>query len=97
MAALWLRSKIQTFLFDWGAKIQENAKKYLLVGVIILTVFAFFLHYAKLETRVEKLWVEGKPAAKANFFLSSPQGMRFINSLPTGLTNVQKMGKEETM
>ena len=58
--ALWLRSKIQSTLFQWGSKIQKNNGIFLLVGIIVLSVLTFSLKSAMLETRVEKLWVEGK-------------------------------------
>ena len=59
--ALWLRSKIQTQLFQLGSNIQKNAGIFLFVGLLILAIFTFSLKNATLETRVEKLWVQGKP------------------------------------
>ena len=58
--ALWLRSKIQTQLYQLGSNIQKNAGIFLFVGLLILAIFTFSLKNATLETRVEKLWVEGK-------------------------------------
>ena len=60
-AALWLRSKIQTQLYQLGSNIQKNAGIFLFVGLLILAIFTFSLKNATLETRVEKLWVQGKP------------------------------------
>ena len=59
--ALWLRSKIQTQLYQLGSNIQKNAGIFLFVGLLILAIFTFSLKNATLETRVEKLWVQGKP------------------------------------
>ena len=65
--ALWLRSKIQTQLCQLGSNIQKNAGIFLFVGLLILAIFTFSLKNATLETRVEKLWVQGKPIS---FFLT---------------------------
>ena len=65
--ALWLRSKIQTQLYQLGSNIQKNAGIFLFVGLLILAIFTFSLKNATLETRVEKLWVQGKPIS---FFLT---------------------------
>ena len=72
--ALWLRSKIQTQLYQLGSNIQKNAGIFLFVGLLILAIFTFSLKNATLETRVEKLWVQGKPISFfPNFFY------RFLN------------------
>ena len=68
--ALWLRSKIQTQLYQLGSNIQKNAGIFLFVGLLILAIFTFSLKNATLETRVEKLWVQGKPIF---FFQLIPQ------------------------
>ena len=74
--ALWLRSKIQTQLYQLGSNIQKNAGIFLFVGLLILAIFTFSLKNATLETRVEKLWVQGKPIFFSNFFY------RFLVAFP---------------
>ncbi len=60
-AALWLRSKAQSKLFQVGRFSQRNAGLVLFAGVIALAVLAFAgLKYAKMESKLEKIWVEGK-------------------------------------
>ena len=59
-AALWLRARFQNELFKLGWSIQKNAGKFLFVGILILASFSVCLKSATLETRVDKLWVEGK-------------------------------------
>ena len=60
--SLWLRSKLHSRLFDLGSTIQRHAGKFLLLGLIFLGALACCLKSANFETRVEKLWVEGKTA-----------------------------------
>jgi hypothetical protein len=60
-AALWLRSKLQTELFKLGRFLEVHAGKVLFVGVLILATLSIGLKNATIESRVEKLWVEGKP------------------------------------
>ncbi|GAB6028772.1 hypothetical protein CHUAL_004588 [Chamberlinius hualienensis] len=57
-AALWLRIKLQTYLFIAGCFIQRHAGKVLFVGLLVLSTFCVGLKSATLETDVEKLWVE---------------------------------------
>ena len=59
-AALWLRSKLQTELFKLGRFLQVHAGKVLFVGLLVLATFTVGLKSAVIESRVEKLWVEGK-------------------------------------
>ena len=59
-AALWLRAPVQNELFKWGSWLQRNAGKFLFVGILILALFSACLKSATMETRVEKLWVQGK-------------------------------------
>ena len=58
--SLWIRAKLHAELFKLGSRIQRHAGKILLIGVLILAILAYFNKNAKFETRVEKLWVEGK-------------------------------------
>ena len=59
-AALWIRAQVQNNLFKLGYKQQRNAGKFLLFGFIILASFSACLKSAIVETRLEKLWVQGK-------------------------------------
>ena len=59
-AALWLRAKLQTELFKLGHFLQSHAGKVLFVGLLLLATFTVGLKSAVMESRVEKLWVEGK-------------------------------------
>ena len=59
-AALWLRAKMQDELFVLGRSIQRHAGKVLFVGVLVLATFCVGLKSANMESRAEKLWVEGK-------------------------------------
>ena len=77
--ALWLRSKIQTQLYQLGSNIQKNAGIFLFVGLLILAIFTFSLKNATLETRVEKLWVQGKPIC---FFLTFFSMCEFLVAFP---------------
>eukprot|EP00057_Strongylocentrotus_purpuratus_P022786 XP_011677260.1 PREDICTED: protein patched homolog 1 isoform X1 [Strongylocentrotus purpuratus] len=57
-AALWLRSKLQAFLFTLGCYLQLHCGKALFLGLVILGAFAVGLKLTKIETNVEKLWVQ---------------------------------------
>ncbi|XP_054162571.1 protein patched-like [Oppia nitens] len=57
-SALWLRAKLQTYLYDLGHFIQRNAGKVLFVGLLVLITFCVGLKSAVIETNVERLWVE---------------------------------------
>uniref|UniRef100_A0A0K2T4G9 Protein patchedlike [Bombus terrestris] n=2 Tax=Lepeophtheirus salmonis TaxID=72036 RepID=A0A0K2T4G9_LEPSM len=56
--ALWFRSKIQKELYQLGKFIQKHPGKVLFVGFLILSALCVGLKSAKVENRVEKLWVE---------------------------------------
>lgn len=58
--ALWLRSKSQSNLFSLGNFVQKNPGKVLFFGIVLLFCFSLGLKSARIEWRVEKLWVEGK-------------------------------------
>ncbi|XP_022105455.1 protein patched homolog 1-like isoform X2 [Acanthaster planci] len=57
-AALWLRARLQALLFYLGCTIQLHCGKTLFLGIIIMGAFAVGLKQARIETNVEKLWVE---------------------------------------
>ncbi|CAG2100407.1 unnamed protein product, partial [Medioppia subpectinata] len=57
-SALWVRTKLQTYLYDLGLFIQKNAGKVLFVGLLVLITFCVGLKSATIETNVERLWVE---------------------------------------
>ncbi|XP_023228642.1 protein patched-like [Centruroides sculpturatus] len=57
-AALWLRAKLQCYLFQLGCFIQRNAGKVVFVGLLVLSTFCVGLKSATLQSNVEKLWVE---------------------------------------
>jgi acyl-CoA synthetase (AMP-forming)/AMP-acid ligase II len=59
-AALWLRARLQAFLFYLGCSIQRRYGQVLIFGIVIMGAFSIGLKLAKMETNVEKLWVEGK-------------------------------------
>ncbi|XP_071952262.1 protein patched homolog 1-like [Antedon mediterranea] len=56
--ALWWRAKIQSILFCIGCYIHLHRSKVIFVGALFLAVCGFGMKLAKLETNVEKLWVE---------------------------------------
>jgi patched 1 protein len=68
-AALWLRAKLQTELFKLGKFLQSHAGKVLFVGILVLATFSVGLKSAVIESRVEKLWVEGKTHSVSKLFL----------------------------
>ena len=59
-AALWLRAPIQYELFKLGCRLQRHAGKVLFLGILILAILSVGMKSATLETRVEKLWIQGK-------------------------------------
>ena len=63
-AALWLRAPIQYELFKLGCRLQRHAGKVLFLGILILAILSVGMKSATLETRVEKLWVQGKQKRK---------------------------------
>ena len=58
--ALWLRSKLQEELFKLGRLVQSHAGTVLFVGVVLLLTACVGLKGAVMETKLERLWVEGK-------------------------------------
>lgn len=63
-AALWLRARLQSQLFQLGCFLHRHAGKVLFVGVLVLATFCVGLKSAKVHTRVDQLWVEGKGYAR---------------------------------
>ena len=63
--ALWLRSKLQSNLFSLGNFVQKHPGKVLFFGIILLFCLSLGLKSARMEWRVEKLWVEGKSRERA--------------------------------
>ncbi|XP_072172750.1 protein patched homolog 1-like [Diadema setosum] len=57
-AALWLRSKLQGLLFTLGCYLQLHSGKGLFLGLVILGACAVGLKLTRIETNVEKLWVQ---------------------------------------
>ena len=58
--ALRLRSKLQAIFFKLGCFCQRNCWVVLAVGFFILIGLSVGIITAKIETDVEKLWMEGK-------------------------------------
>ena len=59
-AALWLRARLQSQLFQLGCFLHRHAGKVLFVAILVLATFCVGLKSAQLHTRVDQLWVEGK-------------------------------------
>jgi len=57
---LWVRSVTQQQLFQLGCLVQRYAGIVLFVGVLLLASFSVGLKSASIETKVDRLWVEGK-------------------------------------
>lgn len=66
-ASLWIRSRLQSHLYDVGFSIQRNPGKILFVGLLILATFCVGLKSAHVEYNLEKLWVEGGFATTVAF------------------------------
>lgn len=58
-ASLWVRSQLQSHLYDIGSGIHRNAGKILFVGLLVLAAFCIGLKSVHIENDLEKLWVEG--------------------------------------
>ena len=58
--ALWLRSKLQEELYNLGLFIENHAEKILFLGILVLLAFGVGLKSARMEHKVENLWIEGK-------------------------------------
>lgn len=56
--ALYLRSLLQTFLFNLGCKIQRHSITVILIGLCVLCLFTIGLKDARIETDLDKLWVQ---------------------------------------
>jgi len=59
-AALWLRARLQSQLFQLGCFLHRHAGKVLFVAILVLATFCVGLKSAQVHTRVDQLWVEGK-------------------------------------
>jgi hypothetical protein len=59
-AALWLRARLQSQLFQLGCFLHRHAGKVLFVAILVLATFSVGLKSAQVHTRVDQLWVEGK-------------------------------------
>ncbi len=60
-AALWLRAKLQSeFLLPLGRLAQAHAGKVLLVGAVVLLALSVGLRDARVESRIDRLWVKGE-------------------------------------
>jgi len=60
-AALWLRAKVQNDLLrPLGRLAQRHPAKVLTVGILVLATLCFGLKGATIQTRVDKLWVQGE-------------------------------------
>ncbi|XP_023725439.1 protein patched [Cryptotermes secundus] len=57
-AALWLRARLQSQLFQLGCFLHRHAGKVLFVAILVLATFCVGLKSAQLHTRVDQLWVE---------------------------------------
>lgn len=57
-AALWLRARLQSQLFQLGCFLHRHAGKVLFVAVLVLATFCVGLKSAQVHTRVDQLWVE---------------------------------------
>ncbi|KAJ8872731.1 hypothetical protein PR048_026345 [Dryococelus australis] len=63
-AALWVRARLQTQLFQLGCFLQRHAGKVLFVAILVLSTFCVGLKSAQVHTRVDQLWVQGnKPSS----------------------------------
>ena len=57
---LWIRWRAQRQLENLGNFIQKHNGKVLFVGILLLSLCCVGLKTVRIETNVEKLWVEGK-------------------------------------
>uniref|UniRef100_A0A915ISB9 Uncharacterized protein n=1 Tax=Romanomermis culicivorax TaxID=13658 RepID=A0A915ISB9_ROMCU len=56
--ALYFRSFLQTVLFNMGRFIQAHSPIVIMIGMIVLFIFAVGLKDATIETDIDKLWVQ---------------------------------------
>nr|CAD7195035.1 unnamed protein product [Timema douglasi] len=59
-AALWLRARLQAYLFQLGCFLHSHAGKVLFVAILVLATFCVGLKSAQVHTRVDQLWVQGR-------------------------------------
>nr|CAD7585589.1 unnamed protein product [Timema genevievae] len=57
-AALWLRARLQAYLFQLGCFLHSHAGKVLFVAILVLATFCVGLKSAQVHTRVDQLWVQ---------------------------------------
>jgi hypothetical protein len=58
--SLWLRARMQTFLFKLGHCAQNHSVQVVMIGLLVLIASTLGLYKATLETNVENLWMEGR-------------------------------------
>ncbi|XP_028400006.1 protein patched homolog 1-like isoform X2 [Dendronephthya gigantea] len=56
--SLWLRARMQTFLFKLGNCAQNHSVQVVMIGLVVLVLCTLGLYKARLETNVENLWME---------------------------------------
>nr|CAD7459004.1 unnamed protein product [Timema tahoe] len=87
-AALWLRARLQAYLFQLGCFLYSHAGKVLFVAILVLATFCVGLKSAQVHTRVDQLWVQASSALSSrrdlkykrdNISLGDP-----IKAKPTG-------------
>jgi len=57
--ALWVRKQVQGYLFSIGLFINLHCGKVCFVGLLLLSLCCVGLKSVRIETDIEKLWVEG--------------------------------------
>lgn len=57
--ALWVRKNVQRYLYSIGCFIHLHCGKVLFVGLLLLSLCCVGLKSVRIETDVQKLWVEG--------------------------------------
>ncbi|KAF4526082.1 hypothetical protein B566_EDAN007575 [Ephemera danica] len=62
--ALRVRAKAQSQLFQLGCFVQSHAGKVLFVAALLLASFSVGLKSAHVQTKVDRLWVEGVVAKR---------------------------------
>lgn len=80
-------SLLESKFFDLGYMIQKHAAIVLFIGFMALFTSSVFLKSATIETRVEKLWVEGMSILVFVYTLSYPAWFVFVinRNLPLSL------------
>lgn len=77
--SLWLRARIQTFLFKLGHFAQNRSASVVMIGLVFLVVGALGLYKAKLETNVETLWMEVGGRLEKELAYSKEYGSDYIS------------------